>query len=105
MPFSPLYRRLFEKKKEVYRRKLFHALEHMFINLNPDLRYQFMHQLVYAILQHQPTDDIHHYLSDVSAETFLPILKHLLNYGLLDTMCLDSCVQFVLGRSVRQCPH
>ena len=98
MPFSDLYRRLFEKKKEIHRKTIVRKIHSMFVEMNRTLRIQFMQQLVHAILQHEPTDDLHHYLSDCTPENFVPILTHLLNYGMLDSMCLHTCTQYVLGR-------
>ena len=100
MAFSLFYRRLFERKKTLYHKRLKRELQKLFTSMNSSLREQFMRDLVYAILQHHPTDDLHHYLSDCTTDNFLPILCHLMNYGMLDSVCLYSCTEHVLRRGI-----
>ena len=100
---SLLYRQLVEKRKEYYEIKLLRDIRHRFINLRR--KAPFVHKLIYAIVQHQATDDIHHYLADCTTTNFLDVISILLQNGYLDILCLDSCYQYVLGRGLCPPPH
>ena len=75
-----------------------HTLKRYFTGLDKRDKLAFMTNMIQTTYDHTPSDDVDYAFTGVTVESFLDVLKYLLNMGALEVTCLDTCLQYVMRR-------
>ena len=89
---SLLQRRLFQKRRQHYLHTFIISIEHILEKKTHTEQITFITRFAYAIVQHHPDNEIIYVLSVQSTQHFLHSIQVILQYALLDILCLDICL-------------